>query len=39
MLSAIVFHIDWKTGVEPVKCTPARCSLCRAAFPIVAPSP
>src|SRR5919109_5064447 len=39
MLPPIVFHMPWKTGVEPVKCTPARCSLARAASPISAPEP
>src|SRR5438132_11209616 len=39
MLSPIVFQIDWKTGVEPVKWTPARSGLARAGSPIAAPEP
>src|SRR6059058_356020 len=39
MLDPIVFHIDWKTGVEPVKCTPARSGLASAGSPISAPEP
>src|SRR3954471_5411933 len=39
MLSPIVFHIDWKTGVEPVKCTPARSALARAGSRIADPEP
>jgi hypothetical protein len=39
MLPPIVFHMLWKTGVEPVKCTPARSGLASAAFPISAPAP
>src|SRR5438445_9871443 len=39
MLSPIVFQIDWKTGVEPVKWTPARSGLARAGSPIAAPDP
>src|SRR5882672_6518705 len=39
MLFPIVFHIDWKTGVEPVKWTPARSGLARAGSPISAPDP
>ena len=29
-----VFQIEWKTSVEPVKWTPARCSLARAGSPL-----
>src|SRR5262245_15647832 len=39
MLSPIVFHIDWKTGVEPVKCTPARSGLASVGSPISDPEP
>jgi hypothetical protein len=39
MLAPTVFHIEWKTPVEPVKWTPARCSLASAASPMRAPGP
>jgi hypothetical protein len=39
MFSPIVFQIEWKTGVEPVKCTPARCSLASTGSPTAAPLP
>src|SRR3954447_21705443 len=39
MFEPIVVHIDWKTGVEPVKCTPARSGLASAGSPISAPEP
>ena len=39
MLAPIVCHIELNTGVEPVKCTPARCSEPSAASPISAPEP
>src|SRR5439155_13556398 len=39
MLDPIVFHIDWKTGVEPVKWTPARSGLASAGSPISEPEP
>src|SRR5205823_12356527 len=39
MLLPTVFHIDWKTGVEPVKWTPARSGLASAGSPISAPEP
>ena len=39
MLPPTVFHIDWKTGVEPVKWIPASSELASAASPIVAPEP
>ena len=39
MFEPMVFHIPWKTGVEPVKWIPARCSLARTAFPISEPEP
>src|ERR671935_1088190 len=39
MFAPIVFHIDWKTGVEPVKCTPARSGLASAGSPIAEPEP
>src|SRR4249919_1918530 len=34
-----VFQIEWKTSVDPVKCTPARCSLASTGSPISAPLP
>src|SRR2546428_11584588 len=39
MFDPIVFHIDWKTGVDPVKWTPARSGLARAGSPTSAPEP
>ena len=39
MFEPIVFHIELKTAVEPVKWTPARSGLARAASPILAPGP
>src|SRR5919204_3744417 len=39
MLEPTVFQIEWKTSVEPVKWTPAKCSLARTASPISAPLP
>ena len=39
MFSPTVFHMPWKTGVEPVKWMPARCSLARAGSPTAAPEP
>src|SRR2546423_9082738 len=39
MFSPTVCHIPWKTGVEPVKWMPARCSLARAGSPTAAPEP
>src|ERR687886_401297 len=39
MFAPIVFHIEWKTGVEPVKWTPARSSWASAGSPIAAPEP
>src|SRR3954471_11882508 len=39
MFSPTDFQIEWKTPVEPVKCTPARCSLASTGSPTVAPLP
>src|SRR3954465_5698116 len=39
MFSPTVFQIEWKTGVEPVKWIPARCSLARTGSPTAAPLP
>src|ERR1700730_8130839 len=39
MLEPIVFHIDWKTPVEPVKWMAARSGLASAGPPTAAPSP
>src|ERR687884_48795 len=39
MFAPIVFHIEWKTAVEPVKCTPARSSCASTGSPIAAPEP
>jgi hypothetical protein len=39
MFSPTVFHIELKTGVEPVKWIPARWGLASAGSPIAAPGP